>query len=82
MIWRRLHQQRRVKPKHKVKLENLGLGTREELTVSMEEIRRQGLLLAGQPFGQGVRPIANSPSTAQSSKPAGAARRVRRGAAQ
>jgi hypothetical protein len=79
MIWRRLHQQKRVKPKHKVKLENLGFATREELNVPMEEVRRQGMLLAGQPFGQGVRPVVKNQSVARSTKPARTVRRGRRG---
>ena len=83
MIWRRLHQQKRVKPKHKVNLENLGLVAREQLTVPMDEIRRQGMLLAGPTPGQGVRPrpqVQSGPTS--STKPAGTIRRGRRGATQ
>lgn len=84
MIWRRLHQQKRVKPKHRVKLERLGLAAQEQLTVPMEEIRRQGILLAGLPFGQGIRSrsqVQNGPTT-HSPKPAGVIRRSPHGAAQ
>jgi hypothetical protein len=84
MAWRRSLQHKRVKPKRKVKLERLGLRALEQPVVSMDEIRRQGLLLAGRTLGPSIRPQHPVPSgpAVRSAGPATAARRGRRDAAQ
>ncbi len=51
MVWRRSQQHKRAKPKQKIKPERLGLRALEQPVVSMDEIRRQGLLLAGRTLG-------------------------------
>lgn len=84
MVWRRSLQHKRAKPKRKVKLERLGLGALEQPVVSMDEIRRQGLLLAGRTLGLSVRPQHQVPSgpAVRSARPAAATRRGRRDPAQ
>ncbi len=84
MVWRRSLQHKRAKPKRKVKLERLGLGALEQPVVSMDEIRRQGLLLAGRTLGLSIRlqhPAPSRPSV-RAARPATAARRGRRDFAQ
>lgn len=65
MIWRRPQKQTRVKPKRRIKLDNLGLSLREKAVVPIEEIRRQGMMLAGRTVGHGARtrPSLQSPAT-------------------
>lgn len=86
MAWKRLRQHKRTKPKQKIKWEQWGLGmsAKERPTTPMEEIRRQGLLLAGRALGQGVRsrPSVQSVQNANSNRSAKAVRVVRRGATQ
>jgi len=55
MIWRASQKHARVKPKQKIKLEHLGLAPLEQPEVPIEEIRRQGMMLAGRTVGHGVR---------------------------
>lgn len=84
MVWRRSLQHKRVKPKRKIKLERLGLGALEQPVISMDEIRRQGMLLAGRSLGHSVRsqhPVQSGP-VVRSAKAAGAARQGRRDVAQ
>jgi hypothetical protein len=69
MIWKTSQKQTRVKPKPRVKLELLGLAPREELVVSIEEIRRQGLMLADRSIGQGSRPVPPPAPPAPGSRP-------------
>lgn len=65
MIWRRPQKQTRVKPKRRIKLDDLGLSLREKAVVPIEEIRRQGMMLAGRTVGHGARtrPSLQSPAT-------------------
>ena len=57
MTWTRFRQETRVKPKRKIRRELLGprVPAIERAIVPMEEIRRQGMMLAGRTLGQGVR---------------------------
>jgi hypothetical protein len=54
---KRLHPERRMKPMRKIKQERWGLGTpgKGRPPVPIEEIRRQGMMLAGRALRQGVR---------------------------
>ncbi len=86
MAWKRLRQHKRAKPKQKIKWEQWGLGlsAKEQPTIPMEEIRRQGMMLAGRALGQGVRsrPLVQGVQNTNSNRSAKAIRRVRRGAIQ
>lgn len=86
MAWKRLRQEKRVKPSRKIKWEQLGLGSlaKDMPTVPMEEIRRQGMMLAGRALCQGVRsrPPVQGGQNANSDRPTTAVRRSRRGATQ
>jgi len=87
MAWpggKHLLKAKRGTPKRKIKMEQWGLGIsiKDRPAVPIEEIRRQGLALAGRALGQGARaqPIAQGGKHGASGRPAEAARPIRRGA--
>jgi hypothetical protein len=71
MIWSRWNRVKRVKPKPKPK--TMAPAGRKQPPMAIEEIRRQGLMLAGGPSTPGVK--VSAPPKAQ--EPARAASRVR-----
>lgn len=75
MVWKTSPKPTRVKPKQKVRLEVLGLAGPEPSAVSIEEIRRQGLMLAGRSVGPSYRPQSVIQTTPQG-KVTGTVRRV------
>jgi hypothetical protein len=57
MVLKRLHHQaRRIKPKRKIKWEQWGLGPppKDQPATPIEEIRQQGMILAGRLLGKGA----------------------------
>jgi hypothetical protein len=61
MVWRQLHQAKRMKPTPRIKLQKLGLPARKHSATPIEEIRRQGRMLAGSPADH-AKALAQSPS--------------------
>ncbi len=57
MAWKGWSQKKRLIPKRRVKSEQGKLVPRakDRPSISIEEIRRKGLILAGQGFGEGAR---------------------------
>lgn len=84
MAWKRLRQQKHVKPRLKIRWEQLGLATpaKERPTIPMEEIRRQVMMLAGRSLGQGVRSsrLVQGKPNSDTDRPVETVRRDRRGA--
>jgi hypothetical protein len=61
MVWRQLHQAKRMKPTPRIKLQKLGLPARKHAVTPIEEIRRQGRMLAGSP-SEHAKALAHTPS--------------------
>jgi hypothetical protein len=61
MVWRQLHQAKRMKPTPRIKLQKLGLPARKHSVTPIEEIRRQGRMLAGSPADH-AKALAQAPS--------------------
>jgi hypothetical protein len=61
MVWRQLHQAKRMKPTPRIKLQKLGLPARKHAVTPIEEIRRQGRMLAGSPADH-AKALAQAPS--------------------
>lgn len=87
MAWpgsKHLLKAKRNTSKRKIKMESWGLGIslKDRPIVPIEEIRRQGLVLAGRSLGQGVRsrPMAQSDRRGASGRPAEIIAPSRRGA--
>lgn len=87
MAWpggKHLRKAIRSTSKRKIKMESWGLGIslKDRPIVSIEEIRRQGLVLAGRALGQGIRsqPMEQNERRGASSRSAALAAPRRRGA--
>ena len=87
MNWRgnrTTHKKKRVKHKPKIRWQELGFKNpaRETASMSMDEIRRQVVMLSSRGLGQGVRARAAMPSGqgSDTTNQGGATRKLRRGA--
>ncbi len=87
MNWRgnkNTHKKRRVSQKPKIRWQQLGFKTpaSDNASMSMDEIRRQVVMLSSRGLGQGVRGRAAMPSgqVADTANQGGATRKLRRGA--